>query len=150
MSDCSESDDESIDSADIVVVMAKTTTPEPKAPIIEPTVPSIIHTSATSTRILIEFIRKDTLSQLDGRPKKGPDLSESILEEIGNASISLFNRRARRCSKLCSKRCSTWLMMVGGMRQDGAKRGWAAERRGFECSGCGGGATRVRMQWMWQ
>ena len=41
-------------------------------------------------------------------------------------------------------------MAVGVMRQNGAKRGWAAERRGFECSGCGGGATRVRMQWMWQ
>ena len=32
----------------------------------------------------------------DDRRKKGPDLSQSILEDIGNASISLFNRQARR------------------------------------------------------
>ena len=81
-SDCSESDDDSMDSADIVMLAESQRTPETKPPPIEPTVaPSIMHTSATSTSILIEFIRHDILSKLNHRRKKGPDLSQSILED---------------------------------------------------------------------
>jgi hypothetical protein len=92
--DLSSDDDDSMDSADIFMAVSQrqaTTT----APSIEPTAPPILPSSATSTRILIDFIRKDTLSKLDRRRKQGPDLSESVLEEIGNASIFLFSRRAR-------------------------------------------------------
>jgi hypothetical protein len=84
-----DDDDSSIDSADIFV--AERRTPETKAPPIYTTV-----TSATTTRIIIPFLRKEILSQLDHRRKKGPDVSQDILDKIGSASISLFNSRARR------------------------------------------------------
>eukprot|EP00978_Attheya_sp_CCMP212_P020845 scaffold60234_cov60-Attheya_sp.AAC.1 len=60
------------------------------------TEPSFIKQSATSTQIIVPFIRQETLAKLDHRRKKVPDHSQSILDEIGNASISLFNRCTRR------------------------------------------------------
>ena len=64
---------------------------------------SFIKQSATCTRIIVPFVRQETLSKLDNRRKKGPDHSQSILDEIGNASISLFNRRTRRSFNTVSR-----------------------------------------------
>jgi hypothetical protein len=62
MSDWSESDDDSMDSADIVI-LAETRPPEMKTPPTEPTVvPSIqpSSASATSTSIIIDFCIRHT------------------------------------------------------------------------------------------
>jgi hypothetical protein len=74
--------------------------------------PTLMKMSATSTRIIIPFIRQSTLAKLDNRRKKGPDLSQSILDEIGNASVSLFNRRARR-SFIPLARTAKRLLVIG-------------------------------------
>eukprot|EP00978_Attheya_sp_CCMP212_P003261 scaffold6721_cov51-Attheya_sp.AAC.4 len=67
------------------------------------TEPSFIKQSATSTRLIVPFVRQEILAKLDHRRKKGPDHSQSILDEIGNASISLFNRRTRRSFNTVSR-----------------------------------------------
>jgi hypothetical protein len=55
--------------------------------------PSFIKQSATITRIIVPLtIRHETIVKLDNCREKGPDHSQqSILDEIGNASISIFN-----------------------------------------------------------
>eukprot|EP00978_Attheya_sp_CCMP212_P022141 scaffold65712_cov64-Attheya_sp.AAC.4 len=67
------------------------------------TEPSFIEQLSTCMQIIVPFVRQDILAKLDNHFKKGQDHSQSILDEIGNASISLFNRCIRRLFNTVSR-----------------------------------------------
>eukprot|EP00978_Attheya_sp_CCMP212_P024098 scaffold75219_cov30-Attheya_sp.AAC.3 len=126
LDECSNGDDD--DEAAVVFLGSLT---DVAGSLMGVTEPSFIKQSATCTRIVVPFVRQENLVKLGNRRKKVPDHSQSILDEIGNASISLFNRRTRWSFNTVSR--GTKRPVVGGA--DGTSSPSKCVRLPRTCSG---------------